>query len=261
MRLDLSVCIITDKMTETMDQTISQLSDLVNEIIILDTSGRLEFKPKIASHLNIKVITSLEKNNFSGWRNFCITQAQSEWILFLDSDEQLSKELLNNLPDLICPKGKSISKGNQSDIDGYQIRRIDFFHNKQIRYGEVGRVYKLRLARKNKYSFSKPVHEVGQVSGKVKKIDLPIYHYPHLDFSSFFNKINHYSYLQAKNQTSYNKLINLIKFFLFPTGKFIVNYIFKLGFLDGFRGFIYAFMMSLHSLSVRIYLYEINQKN
>ena len=38
---------------------------------------------------------------------------------------------------------------------------------------------------------------------------------------------------------------------LFPSGKFIHNYIFRLGFLDGMEGFIHAGMMSGHSFLVR----------
>ena len=38
---------------------------------------------------------------------------------------------------------------------------------------------------------------------------------------------------------------------LFPAGKFIQNYFFKRGFLDGTAGFIHAALMSLHSFLVR----------
>ena len=43
---------------------------------------------------------------------------------------------------------------------------------------------------------------------------------------------------------------------VYPIGKFINNFILELGFLDGWRGLIYAFIMSLHSLWVRVYWYE-----
>ena len=43
--------------------------------------------------------------------------------------------------------------------------------------------------------------------------------------------------------------------------KFVSNYWLKAGFLDGWRGLIYAVVMSIHSLAVRVFIYEQQQKN
>lgn len=43
----------------------------------------------------------------------------------------------------------------------------------------------------------------------------------------------------------------LVEMILFPVGKFVWNYFFRLGFLDGMEGFIHAGMMSGHSFLVR----------
>jgi hypothetical protein len=44
-----------------------------------------------------------------------------------------------------------------------------------------------------------------------------------------------------------------------PLGKFLYNYVGLLGFLDGWRGLCYALVMSMHSLGIRLRLYEIAQ--
>ncbi len=193
--------------------------------------------------------------DFSKVRNKAIKQATQPWILFLDSDEKLSPELVNWL---------QLVDWDNEKTNGYYIKRIDFFHNKPLQYGEVRNVYKLRLAKKDKYHFERPIHEVGRVEGKIQYTNESIYHYSHNSIESFYKKIVKYASIDATNRVKEGQQFNSprqqagsLVMITYPIGKFIVNYFFKLGFLDGYRGLIYAILMSMHSLIVRVKMYEL----
>ena len=51
-------------------------------------------------------------------------------------------------------------------------------------------------------------------------------------------------------------LFSLFELLFFPVIKFIYSYIIQLGVLDGFAGLTMSYMMSIHSLCVRIKMYE-----
>jgi len=141
-------------------------------------------------------------------------------------------------------------------INGWWLKRRDFFYGQALKYGEVGQVWLLRLARKRNASITRPVHEVVAVTGKTSYSTLTISHFAHTHLNEFLQKIIAYARLEAQFRDRYSLLRFWLEICVYPLGKFGFNYILKLGFRDGWRGFIYAFMMSLHSLLVRIFAYE-----
>ena len=167
----------------------------------------------------------------------------------MDSDEILEKEAKDKIKKMIKNKA-----------DAFTLERTDFFHDEKLNWGELRKVKLIRLAKTNKIKFIRKVHEIAVVDGVVKRSNLKMKHYAHQNIGEFIDSINHYAQIEAdyrKNKNySYSKIKILFEFCSFPTLKFIWNYLFRLGFLDGFAGLVYASMMSLHSLLVRIYLYE-----
>jgi hypothetical protein len=182
--------------------------------------------------------------SFSQLRNQYLKLVETEWVLFLDSDEVLSPEFANSLTDHL-----------QQRWDGYYLRRRDFFWGKAIEWGEAGESYVLRLARTKKLRFFRNVHETAQVAGLTHYLDEGLLHQPHQNLSEFFQKIHTYAQLEAELRQTTKKNFSWIQW-VYPFGKFGYTYVFKLGFLDGWPGLIYSWMMSLHSLLVRIYWYE-----
>ena len=52
--------------------------------------------------------------------------------------------------------------------------------------------------------------------------------------------MNHYGELRAKEYFKNNKKVNLYHFLIKPFARFFIHYFLRLGFLDGFAGFIFA---------------------
>ncbi len=184
--------------------------------------------------LNKKSIT-----DFAEERNKLLAKAKTEWVLFVDSDEKISKKLENEILSL-----------RSRMTDGYYIKRQDWFMGRWLKYGETGDIKLLRLGKCKAGGWKRKVHEYWDIknAGELKN---PLLHYPHKNIAEFIKKINFYSDLDIREFGSFRGF-DLIK----PVAKFVLNYFFKLGFLDGFPGFAMAFMMSFQSLVVRVKQFE-----
>ena len=179
--------------------------------------------------------------DFATARNRALTKAKEEWVLFLDTDEVLSRDL----------KKEILEQDKNNKVDGYFIKRIDYFWGKWLRFGETGNIRLLRLGRKGAGIWKRKVHEFWDIknSGNLKNV---ILHYPEWSI----NKINAYSEIDAKEFSSFH-FYDLLK----PVGKFFLNYFLKLGLLDGLAGFIHAYLMSFQSLVVRIKQYDFTKNS
>lgn len=239
----ITACIITKNAQETLSNTLHNLS-FVDEMVIVDDYSEDNTR-EVAKTFHARVYKRHLNADFAGQRNYALSKAKQGWVLFLDADERLSLSLLDEIKQAIkSPK-----------YNGYYIRRDDVFLGRRLRHGETKNTYLLRLAKKGSGKWVRPVHEYWQVK-KTKKLKHPILHYSHQSVSSFISKINSYTTIEASYRKSRNKKTTLFEIIFYPIGKFLYNHIIKLGFLDGFEGFIMSFMMSLHSFMVRVKMYK-----
>lgn len=181
--------------------------------------------------------------NFSDQRNFGLEKANGDWILFVDADERVS-------PALCFEINQHINNPIENNT-GFNFRRIDNMFGQEMRYGEASALKFLRLAKKGSGKWKGDVHEEWVISGKVLSLNNPLYHFPHQSVEEFISEINRYTDLRANELYAINVKTNWLLIILYPKFKFIYNYLFKLGFLDGIPGLISAIIMSFHSFLVR----------
>ncbi len=89
----ISAVILTFNSEMTIKKTIHSLSDVVDEIVIVD-SGSTDDTVTLSMSLSDKVVVveSPWEGSFSTQRNIGIDRAQGKWILMIDSDEYLHKD-------------------------------------------------------------------------------------------------------------------------------------------------------------------------
>ena len=104
------------------------------------------------------------------------------------------------------------------------------------------------------------MHEIWHVRGETGKLQNPIHHLPHNDVAQFLVKINRYSSIRAKFLYQNGVRSSIFQIIAYPKAKFVVNYFYKLGFLDGMEGLIMAMMMSFHSFLVRAKLWTLERR-
>lgn len=238
----LSVVILLGNLQDKFEQTL-ELVSFANEIIVVVDLDRVP-KDKFPTSPKYKVFYRHVNNDFSQQRNFAASLTAYDWVLYIDSDEVVT-------PDLRSEIIKALWQPNHQ---AYAFKRQDIFMGKTLKHGETAQVRLVRLARKSLGQWVRPVHEYWKVEGRVGQLNSPILHRPHESLSSFLEKINYYTDLETQQRMPSNRL--WVELTIYPPGKFLVNYLIRLGFLDGVPGLTMALMMSLHSLLVRIKLYE-----
>ena len=114
------------------------------------------------------------------------------------------------------------------------------FKNKTIRFSglqtdEVFRLFKKGTAR---YFKDKIVHEQLNIKGKTGVLKHKMLHYSFSSITHYKNKTKHYASLKAQELKEKGIKPNAFHFYIKPIYKFITNYFFRLGFLDGEVGYI-----------------------
>jgi len=191
--------------------------------------------------------------DFAASRNAELAKAKTPWVLFLDSDETLTPELEQEIQLAVSRKPYA--------YDAYYLHRLDTFMGRQLHRGETGHAKFIRLAKKDFGKWERPVHEVWGGQGKVGELKNPLLHNAHPTISSFLDKINTYSTIEAKYRFDQGKKSSLWRIALYPILKFKLNYFWRLGFLDGTPGAIMAIMMSFHSYLTWTKLFLLQQKH
>lgn len=214
-----------------------------DEVLLIDDEST-DNTAKIAKKHNVKVLRS-QMLDFSSQRNWAMTQVKSGWILFVDADEVVTQELGVSIQEVV----------KKNEANGYLIHRVDYIWNHKFKFGDVGNVWLLRLAKKGAGDWEGRVHETWQVVGRVEKLKGDLNHYPHQNMVEFLQHINYYSTLKAREFYDQKRQTNIFEIVFGPVWRFAYLYICRLGILDGIPGFIHAMLMAFYMFLVAGKLY------
>lgn len=244
----ISAIILTRNSGDHINHTLESLL-WCDELLVIDDYSSDKTR-EIAGSFKATVFVRHLNNDFAAQRNFALSKAKGDWILFVDSDEVVSGELASEIK-------KSIS----IDCAGFYIKRSDWMFGKQLMFGETGRTKLLRLARKGTGIWTRTVHEVWNVQGIVGTLEHPLYHYPHPNVAQFVSEINLYSTLNARYLYAQGIKVPWWHILAYPAAKFFIDYFWFMGFRDGTAGAVVALMMSMHSFLTRAKLWILWNKH
>ncbi|MEW6686517.1 MAG: glycosyltransferase family 2 protein [Candidatus Edwardsbacteria bacterium] len=249
-KLKISVCVITYNEEKNIQKCLESVIDWVDEIVVVDaysTDNTLKIVEKYTS----KIYQS-KWEGFSQQKNFCLSKAQHKWILFLDADEYVTKELKKRTFEIF---------EREPDCDFYKIQRKEHFMNKWIRYGAWNPSWHIRLFKKENAYFTGEVHEYPVVKGKGGYIDEFFYHQSFQNLEDLLDKFNSYTTLDA--QKKFNLGVKHKKYYMFFSGMamFFKSYIVKKGYRDGLEGLLLAIIEGMYFLIRQAKLYYLWQKN
>lgn len=225
----LSVIIITFNAAHCIRACLDSVR-FANEIIILD-SGSTDDTLLIAKAYTDKIY-------YADWegpglqKNRALAYASCDWVLSIDPDEYLSDRLAQDLQTTIQ---------DAHAHDAYDLVRRTGLCGEYMRFGDTANEKCLRLFKREKAIFNEHlVHESLAFEGKKGKLKGLMFHDSNQDIDSLFRKVNVYSTLRATMQFKKGRTCKLHQAFLHGLARFIRGYILRLGFLDGFAGFIVA---------------------
>lgn len=230
----LSTIIITYNEEQNIAATLDAAWKVSDEIIVMD-SGSEDKTKDICIEKGVTFFTQ-KWLGFGEQRNLAAAKVKNPYILVLDADEVLSRELMESI--LLLKKNGFTEKV-------YSLKRLNFYYGKFIHYGMENPDVKPRLYHKDFATWNnKLVHE-GLEFGHLKATKLRgyLFHYTYRTISEHLIKADKYTSLAAEGYfNSGKKKPGFVKLFLSPAFTFIKAFIFKRGFLDGWHGWILAKM-------------------
>lgn len=229
----LSVLIITLNEEEHLKGLLSDL-DFADEVVIVDSFSTDGTEIIAKTFPKLKFIQN-KFENFSAQRNFAISQAKNDWILFLDADEVLTPELKQEIIETLQ---------NNQTYSAFFFERIFMFENSILKYSgnQTDKIFRLFNKNLAKYDEKRLVHEKLIVDGKIGFLKNKLIHYSYSSYHDYKEKIIFYGKFKAQEKFTKKVKPNFILQFLHPSYNFLYNYFIRLGFLDGKKGILICYL-------------------
>jgi glycosyltransferase involved in cell wall biosynthesis len=225
----LSAVIITYNEESNIGRCLQSLVGIADEIIIVD-SASTDNTCSIAEQYGATII----QHPFAGFaaqKNLAAQAATHNWVLSLDADEVLSEELKSAISQV----------KNNAAYDAYFLKRSTNFCGTFIRHGSWYPDKQCRLWDKTKGDWQGTIHEKWRLFEPYKKygtLSGNLLHYSFNSISDYLEMTDRYTTLSAEEALQKGKNVSLLKLIWGPKFKFIQDYIIRLGFLDGYAGYV-----------------------
>lgn len=246
--MKLSVTIIAFNEEKDLSRAITSVRGLADEVVVVVDSKTIDKTKEVAEHLGARTFVR-EFDTFANQKNFAARLAKGDWILPLDADEIVSKELADEIKDAV----------KSDEFDAYLIPRRNFLLGAEIKHTRWSPDKHIWLWRKGKGKWVGEIHEEVIVEGKVGELKNAKIHYQYKTVSEFLKMMNAYTEMIAEEIVKKGKKFSYFRFFFDPTLSFFRRFIYKKGFLDGWRGFILSYLMAIYRMTTWIKVWE-NQR-
>lgn len=229
-RTGLSACIITYNEADRIEACLRSLS-FCDEIIVVD-SHSTDTTRELAGTLGARVI----ERDWPGYRSqkqFAVESASNDWVLCLDADERLSEPLRREI--------EALRETGFPRYSGWSVPRITDYFGRFLRHGNAYPDRLIRLFDRRRGGWiGEEIHENTRVEGPVGKLQGHLEHFSYRSLTDHHNRMQRYADLMAQALYRRGKRCGLGKVLINPQWRFFRGYFLRLGFLDGWRGLVFA---------------------
>lgn len=230
-RIALSACIISLNEADRIGACIDSLG-FCDEVIVVD-SGSDDGTQQIAATRGARAF----HRSFAGYRaqkDYAVTQARNDWVLCLDADERVTPQLRASI--------EAARDGGFADASGYRFARRTEYFGAFLRHGNAypDRVLRLFDRRRGGWRGNREIHEHASVDGDVRVLTGDLEHHAYRSLDDQLARYRRYATLMAQHMHANGRRAHLHNLFLNPCWRFLRGYVLRAGFLDGWRGLLYA---------------------
>jgi glycosyltransferase involved in cell wall biosynthesis len=244
---NLSVSIVCKDNAATIGRTLESVKGLAGEIVAVD-SGSTDGTIEMLEAAGARVIRSAWMGHVKT-KQFALEQCSREWVLCIDSDESLGLDLLFTIRDIVESRATRLH-----EFDGFEVRRVTHYKGSPLRYVWQPE-YRLRLVRRGKARWGGfDPHDKLEMTGGAPferlwmgPRDVPpqpdtffIRHDSFPTFTEHMRKQWYHSTTMARSLHEAGVKGSYVRLVCSPAGAMFKQLVMKLGFLDGYAGWLAA---------------------
>lgn len=256
MEKKISVLINTLNEERNIENCLRSLS-WADEIVLVDMKSE-DNTIKIAKHFPVRIITIDRLGYVEPARQLGVSLTSNEWVLILDADEIVTKELSKKL----------IEIADKNIADVVWIPRKNYYFGKEMVGSGAGALQdlQLRFFKKNHVTFSDKIHSFPKIINnsieiKLNDPDFALLHFTYITVEQFIDKINLYTTREAEFRFKNNINLSLLHSFLYFLKDGLFRFFFKNGIGDGKEGALICWILSCYYLIVKLKLLLMKKYN
>ncbi len=235
----ISAFIIAKNEAARIARSINSVKDIVHEIIVVD-SGSTDDTVQIAKNLRAKVVFN-EWNGYVKQKTFGENLCHNDWILNIDADEELSKELQNEIKFIF-------SSNNYAHYLAYRAKIVVLHRNnhKAGRFAPYNKCIRLYNRKYSNFSNNNNITTHDSVlfnpnislENKIYDLSNTIYHRSGISIEQLVAKANFYSSEQAEDLVRLGRNPSKTRIFIESIFYFLKSFFVRRYWVFGFDGFV-----------------------
>ncbi len=245
--IPLSVCVITLNEEDHIRTCLESVS-WADDLLVVD-SGSEDRTVELAEEVGARVI----HNEFPGHveqKQYATDRAEHDWVLSLDADEEVSKELQESIRSLFAA-------GTPDPDTTYALKRLSRYLGTWQYHGSWYPDWVVRLFnRKQTHWGGENPHDRVLPAEETVRLDGHLLHYPYDNLSDHLDYIDSYTDIMAREKDENGERGSILKAVSHGGFKFFRDYVLKGGFLDGATGAVNAVMGSYYVFLKYVKLWE-----
>lgn len=226
----LSVVIITLNEERNIGRCLASVRGIADDVVVVD-SGSADRTGEICREYGARFVTH-PWQGFAETKNFANSLALHPWILSLDADEALSDELRDSV--------QKIKKEGFSEVV-WSMNRLTNYCGSWIKHCGWYPDKKIRLFHRDTARWAGLlIHETLEINTgiKVNHLKGDLLHFSYYTIGEHVAQANRYTDLAAEEAISKGKSAGCAGIIFKPLLRFIRDYFFRLGFMDGYYGYV-----------------------
>lgn len=275
-KIRLSVVLATRNEEKNIARCLESVVGVAEEVVVVD-EGSTDATRRIAKEMGARVIKVRHEPIFHKTKQKALERARGEWVLQLDADERVTRELAEEIGAVIRMSDKEIGEreipnkkwklferhrraleerdgkiGQETgEVAAFFIPRLNYFLGKPLIHAGAYPDGVIRLVKKGKARFpARSVQEQIEVNGEVAWLVHEIEHHDSPTLGRYLERLNRYTDLKAQEMAEKKIPKNIVYLLYYTMWKwpvvFAKLFVRHKGMLDGVRGFLWSSFSALH---------------
>ncbi len=227
---------------------LSSLDRISDEILVVNIGMETSLKEEVSKMKKVKIISMEPVLYIELIREKIKNMATNEYVLFLDADEELSEQLVQELKKL------------GSSYDAIKMPRKNIVFGMWVEHSRWWPDYQVRLFKKESVTWPTKIHQQPTIEGTVYELSPKeqnaILHHNYDSIDDFITRMMRYSKIEAHEKIEKKSEYHLKEATQTAVSEFVSRYFAGEGYKDGMLGFMLAILQLFYSFLVYFYYWE-----